>query len=236
MTTLSESTTPLAVSEWDPYRGAVIVLGTATLLGTVAAIVVGRSWGNVVFLDLAVTMAIASAILLEIAVLQTARERPTAWNHVAAALEGTAPPDTTEAQFSPPADRLSTLAARLAILKRRLPHWLSRIRQSDKAGLRTAVVGFAAIWAVTFFTRELYFLPGQTALIGAGACVLAAAMAAVATHYLIEIDSPRFPEAPALAQATRVIAWALLLTAASVGLAWAAGLGPSALFTPRCCC
>jgi regulator of protease activity HflC (stomatin/prohibitin superfamily) len=214
------------MSERDPYRGAVIVLGSATLLGAVAALIAGRAWGNVVFLDLAVTMAIATAILIEIALLQAARERPATGNHVAAALKGTAPPDTAEAQVSPPADRLSILATRLAVLRRRLPYWFSRIRQSDKAGVRTAVVGFAAIWAVTFFNRELYFLPGQMALVGAGACVLATAMAAVATHYLMEIDSPRFPEAPVLARATRVIAWALLLTAASVGLAWAGRSGP----------
>ena len=52
-------------------------------------------------------------------------------------------------------------------------------------------------------------------------------MTAVATHYLMHIDSPRFPEAPALARAARVIAWVLVLAGASVALAWAGRTGPS---------
>jgi hypothetical protein len=79
MNTVSESAPPLAVSERDPYRGAVIVIGLATLAGAAIALVAGRAFGNLVFLDVAVTMTIATGVLAEIAVMQTTRSRPTPW-------------------------------------------------------------------------------------------------------------------------------------------------------------
>jgi regulator of protease activity HflC (stomatin/prohibitin superfamily) len=225
MNTVSEATAPIAASERDPYRGAVIVIGTATALTAVTAVVAGRAWGNGVLLDLAATMAIATAVLAEVAVMQAARDRPSSWSDVAAAL-GTpsteAAPQASEAEH----EGHPTIAARVSAFMRRLQPWLARIRRSDRGGVRAAIVGFLSIFAVTRFGGELYFPPGQMALIAAGACLLAAAMAAVATHYLMHIESPRFPEAPLLARAARVSAWVLVLAAASVALAWAGRAGP----------
>lgn len=225
MNTVSESTAPLSVSARDPYRGAVIVIGTATLLGAVAAVVAARDWGNVVFLDLAATLAIATAVLTEVALLQAARDRPSSWTDVASAL-GAAP--AAAAPETPGAERDSspTIVERLMIVAGRLQSWLLRLRTSDKGGVRVALLGVVAIVVVTRFSRELYFLPLQTALLGAGACLLAAAMAAVATHYLVHIESPRFAEAPALARAARIVAWVLVLAAASVAFASAGRATP----------
>ena len=50
-----------------------------------------------------------------------------------------------------------------------------------------------------------------------------ATLAAVATHYLIQIDEAEFPEAPGLAQGARVLAWTLVFAAntGSVLIPWA---------------
>ena len=64
-------------------------------------------------------------------------------------------------------------------------------------------------------------LTWQMAAMGAGACLLAGVLSAVATHYLKEIDAAQFAEAPGLAQGARVVAWMFALATASIGLAWA---------------
>jgi regulator of protease activity HflC (stomatin/prohibitin superfamily) len=226
MNTVSESAPPLVISERDPYRGAVVVIASATLLGAATAVLTGRAWGNPVFLDLAVTMTIATAVLAEIAIVQTARDRPTTWNELAGALAVSSPAPSPDVETQTATDLRSLWTARLVAATTRLTRWLTRVRQSDRVGLRAAVIGFGAMWGVTRFGNELYFLPPRTAAIGFGTCVLAAAMAAVTTQYLAHIDSPRFPEAPGLARAARVVGWLFVLAGASVVLAWGAQPAP----------
>src|SRR5471030_815303 len=84
MTTVAEPTTPL--TERDPYRGAVIVLASAAILGSAIAIAVGMAWGNRVLLDLAVTLAICSGVLAEVAMTRSARTKPPAESDYASTL------------------------------------------------------------------------------------------------------------------------------------------------------
>ena len=58
------------------------------------------------------------------------------------------------------------------------------------------------------------------AVIVAGLFLVAAGLAATAAHYLASVDPVHFPEGPALRKGSRTVAWLLLMTALSVGIAW----------------
>jgi regulator of protease activity HflC (stomatin/prohibitin superfamily) len=218
--TLLDSTDALATSERDPYRGVVIVLLIAASVGMAAAFVAGVTWANRVLLDVSVTLGLSAGILAGVAMSQAARVRSATYDDLASQLDRLAGP-VPLAPHEPPPDETSTVTVRLASAMNRFSRWFRRFSGSDTLGMRIAAGGLVAMGLVWFFNRPLVLLTWQVAATGGAACLLAAAIAAVAVHYLGEIDPEKFPEARGLAQGARMVAWVLVLGAASIGLAWA---------------
>ena len=80
------------------------------------------------------------------------------------------------------------------------------------------ILAIGATWSTTLFTVSLTTL---VAAIAAGVCLIAAGLAATAVRYLADIEPTRLPEAPEFCRGARVVAWILVVAAASIGIEWA---------------
>jgi hypothetical protein len=72
----TNSSAPLPGPSLDPYRGVVFVLLALALLGTAGALAGGATFPDPLLLDTAVTLGIATGILVGVALAQAARARP----------------------------------------------------------------------------------------------------------------------------------------------------------------
>jgi len=213
-------------SRRDPYRGVVIVLFTAAVLGMAGAIAGGMQLSDPVLLAVALTLGLSASVLTGVAVSQAMRLRPPQRAEISLSLALAEPPpaDAAESEASQDAApelrvaaklraRLTTVSRGLA-LRYRGGQALVRIRRG------TAVAGAIAIWML-MGSEALGFPPHPApAAIAAALCLIAAGIAATAVRYLGDIEPSRLPESPALRRGARVVAWMLVLAALSVGLAW----------------
>ena len=85
----------------------------------------------------------------------------------------------------------------------------------------TAVAGAPVLLSVLMFSLPQNQPTPLLAGVIASGCLLAAGSAAIAARYLGQIDALELPEAPALCQGARLVAWVLGLAALSIGLVWA---------------
>jgi regulator of protease activity HflC (stomatin/prohibitin superfamily) len=199
----------------------IFVLLAIALLSTLGAFVGGMVFANPVLLDAAVILMLSSGVLLGVSVGQSARVRPPQGERELLILApeekpGTSPPsgDTPVAEDSEvkpsPAKAVVEIARRLGDLGA-----IGTIR------FVTAAAGVASL--VSVFLHEMFMIPPTplAAGIAAGLCLGGVGLAATAARYLAGIEPAQFPEAPGLCRGARVVAWTLVMSAVSMGLAFA---------------
>jgi regulator of protease activity HflC (stomatin/prohibitin superfamily) len=85
----------------------------------------------------------------------------------------------------------------------------------------TAVAGAFASAALLFRNGSATPLDPLAAGVAAALCLSAAGLAGTAVRYLADVELARLPEGPGLLRGGRIVAWILVLAAASMGLEWA---------------
>jgi membrane protease subunit HflK len=205
-------------------------------LGVAVTLAGGRLLGNKTLLDAAVTLGLSGAMLVGVLVAQAMRAKPPATEPeppdtppVLAVATQEPPPETAgeEAgvatqlfpELSKPAPRTNILPS-LMELEARSRRWL---RSLGVLGIIRLVAAIADVVAtVTVLKYKAFTLTPTPLMAGvmAAACLIAAAMEAAAAKYLSELDPAGFPESTGLARAARVTAWALVLSAISIGFEW----------------
>lgn len=211
---------PSSHSERDPYRGVVIVLLVASIAGMAGALEAGLTLGNPVLIDTAVTLGLAAGILIGIAWMQATRLKPPKPESTTPGV--TAPPDAEAPDETPvaPEGLRARAIARLSDLRAPLRRWYGKAAQIGFIRLGTAIAGITAIGMVSRLDLSISIPSLLWPAAAVGVCLVAAGLAATAAHYLGSAEPARFPETPALCRGARVVAWLMLLTAASIGLAW----------------
>ena len=207
----------------DPYRGVVVVLLGATLVGMAGTLVGRRMLPNPFLLDIALTLGIAAGVLFGVALAQMARSIPPRASK--AKLPAT-DPQSAEAiedqEASPdgksPADKETQKGLTLLVHFAGMPQ-IPDLELLDLVRIGTALAGLAAI--VFVVGRGASAPTPLAAVIGAILCLAAAGLSATAARYLADIDAGRFPEAPGLCRGARVLVWVFLAGVLSYGLAWA---------------
>ena len=209
---------PPARPERDPYRGVVIVLLAAALAAMVGGFEAGLKLGNPVPIDAALTLGLAAAMLIGVVWTQAARLK--------------APKPEPEAEGPSPEAQIVLFAvqgirakaiARLRDLRASLSRWFPKAEEVGFIRLGAAIGGIIGISYVSRLDLYVAIPTPPWALIVAALCVVAAALAATAAHYLGGVEPARFPESPALCRGSRVVSWLMLLCAASIGLSWRGG-------------
>lgn len=207
----------------DPYRGVVIVLLVAAIVGMAGAFETGLRLGNPVLIDAAVTLGLAAGILIGVARAQLTRMQPPKQAPEEAPAPEPPPevPESTKPGAAYEKIRLRTIAI-LRDLRARLPlwPWYQKAEQIGFIRLGTSLAGVIAIWSVLRLDLYLPVPTPKWAEIVAGLFLVAAGLAATAAHYLTSVDPVQFPEGPELRKGSRTVAWLLLIAAVSVGIAW----------------
>ena len=220
---------PSAESNQNPYRGPVLVLLASAFLGTGGALVAGLLLANPVVLDAAVSLGLATGVLIDVLESQIARAKPPKSDAgppiPVPAEKPEAPAETPastepETPASPEADgRKQSLLQRVGAAWHWL--WLHNLGTKEIVRIGTATAGFAVIAILLLF----HFAPTPMAPLMAGTVAAlflgASGLAATAAHYLAGIDSAWLPEAQSLCRGARVLAWILASAAVSIGIEWA---------------
>lgn len=228
----TEPPPPRSDSSQDHYVGVIIFLVAAALFGAVAAVVGGVLLANAVLFDVAVTLVLATGVLIGVATAQTAiRRAPAAKNDVEIDSATPEADAETEAEVEAGAEqaaeaasvsrgRVPELASRLKALPISSRRWLKDLGPVGIVRVGTGIAGVLAI-AFLLLLGLPVITPSPLALVIAAAfCLGGAGVAAIAARYLGEIDSANFPEAAGLCRGARMTAWILVLAAVSVGLEW----------------
>lgn len=206
----------------DPYRGVVFVLLAMAILGMAGALAGNGLLANPLLLDTAVTMWLATGILLGVAVAQSLRARPPKSpepsQEAIAGEPANAGADQDTSGGQAPPDAGGSEAPNPHVRGWRLPH-LVELESITLVRAGTFALGAVAILLVVQGSTAT---PAPlTAGIAAVICLAAAGLSGTAARYLAGIDPSRFPEAPGLCRGARVTGWIFVLTALSFGLAWA---------------
>ncbi len=212
---------PRAESNQNPYRGPVLVLIASAFLSTGGALVAGLLLANRVVLDAAVSLGLATGVLIDVLESQIARAKPPKSDAGPPIPVPAEKPETpAETPATPEADGpkqslLQGVGAAWHWL------WLHNLGTKEIVRIGTAIAGFAVIAILLLFN----FAPTPVAPLMAGIVAAlflgAAGLAATAAHYLADIDSAWLPEAQSLCRGARVLAWILASAAVSIGLEWA---------------
>ncbi|HEY7059413.1 MAG TPA: SPFH domain-containing protein [Vicinamibacterales bacterium] len=229
---------PDAQAAPNQYRGVVVTLLVTAIAGFMAGVVTGILLGNPVVLEMAVTLLIATGVLVGVVMSRPGLRRreqdlfqsgSSGEDHDAqraSAVEPLSePPDLPVRQSFPQSSAAghagSDLADRFAgtPARERATDWRALIRRYVRVA--TAATSAVAIVSVWLFGVMPVPLEPLTAALAACACLAAAGLAATAVRYLADIANPTFPESHALAQAARIVAWIAGLAGASIGLQWA---------------
>jgi len=226
----------------NSYRGVVLVLIAAALLGAVGAYAGGRMLSNPVLFDAAVTMILATGMLIGVVIAMTARSRVSKVGQLPSIPEPDAAPEppahpavsveAAEKNGAPAGQSASIEVGPLEVLRARLrsrgdearvwiERWLRTLGVLRIVRIGTAIAGVLAIGLVVGLDFLSIGLSLLVAGIAAGLCLVAAGLAATAAHYLAGIEPARFPEGPWLRRGARVVGWIFVLAAVSIGLAWA---------------
>ncbi len=216
-------------SSRDPYRGVVLVLFGAAILGVAGGVVGGRQLTDPVLYAVAVTLGLSAGVLAGVAKAQAMRQAPPPKVEVAVtqALEEPPPPDLmdgSEAESEPKAaaspDLVGQVRTWFAIVSSKGASWYRGRGTLGAIRLGTATAGAIAILYLVLRDDSGYPPYPWPAGIAAAACLIAAGIAATAVRYLGEIDPTAFPESAALRRGARSVAWMLGLAALSIALAW----------------
>ena len=216
---LSEGPAPPASgSHRDPYRSVVLVLLAAALLGVAGAIVATAMTSDMVLLQLAITLYFAVGILTGVATAQSERAR-TARAEIASSEPPPGPADGASESQAPRKIEPSILIRRLKVVWEGWRQWFKGLGVLGIIRVSTATAGALVLLSILMFTLpENRPTPLLTGVIASG-CLMAAGLAAIAARYLEQIGALELPEAPALCQGARLLAWVLGLAALSIGLA-----------------
>jgi hypothetical protein len=190
----------------DPYRGVILVLLLAALVGTAAAIVGGVMTSNAVLFEVAITLGLAAGILTGVAMAQSARARLTASDQP---IPQPAPADAEaeSAVQSPQKLEPSILIRRLKLICTRGRQWLQTLGALGSIRVGTAIAGTIAGFSILMLKLpENRPDPLLAGVIGS-VCLLAAGLAAIEARYLGQIDLTQLPEARGLCQGWPVLAW-----------------------------
>ena len=218
---IPDGPSPPLDSTRNPYRGVVFVLLLSALLGTVAAAVGGFLLVNSVLLDVAVTLGLATGILIGVAAAQIVRARPPKRNEETSSPEPVAETGTPALPEESSKWDIAKLNPRLTAARDWISSRLVNLGAMGIIRVGTAVAGAIGILLVPRpAIPEISPTPILTG-IAAAICLGAAGLAAMGARYFAGIDAERLPESPWLCRGARVIAWILVLGAVSVGLEWA---------------
>jgi membrane protease subunit HflK len=209
-------------SSRDPYRASILVLVAASLLGAAGSVAAIRWIANPVLMDVTLTLGIAACVLIAVAFAQTMRLK------LPEAKEEIWEPDLTAPGEPLPGTRgqsfktVSRFWARLRSVSVLIWQWL-RDPEEELLLARVAIgpLGLVAILYVLLRTARMtltFPLAARYLWIAAALLLTASGLAAVTARYLAQIEPARFPEALGLCRGARVVAWILLLAAASMGL------------------
>ena len=195
----------------DPYLGVLLVLLAASLLGTAAAAAGGLMLGSKVWLDAAVTLGISTGWLVGVAINRSRGTLPKAHG---ADVSGRVRRTVEESRTRRGLDRLA--------ISGWIFRWVRERAATRPAGFWVGASGAAAISVVLLTKVPAVSLSAGSSWAAAALWLVASGLAATAAGYLADIDQARFPEGQVLARAARLVAWVLVVSAASTLLMWAA--------------
>ncbi len=203
----------LPLSTRDPYRGVILTLSLGAVLGAVFAFKAGLSLPHQVLLAAGTTLVLQAGVLVGVAVAQHLRARP---------ITGRVPLPSSIAD-----EKEILLDTKAQRFRRQLTVLVGGIKQRLRAfpvllGVRTAVLVVGVLCIAVLATMTVIVkrpMPWSAGIVGA-LCVVGAGIAIVWIRYLNSIHPESLPEAPGLQQWGRIVAWVLVLTAASMGLSW----------------
>jgi regulator of protease activity HflC (stomatin/prohibitin superfamily) len=216
------------------YRGVIVVLFGVSLLGAAVAYFGGMRLEDPVLLDAAVTLGISAGVLAGVAVAQRERRKAlqpaetielTLTPNPPESLEPLPlPPSEPEEDAEKPRDLIEAVRTffvqampRLRDLRLRLADRLPHPGVIRSIAFATAAFG---VLATTVLRTEFYMPTPLMAGIGVALCLAAAGLAATVVRYFAVLDRDALPEAVGLCRGARVVAWILVLAAASIGLGW----------------
>jgi len=213
---------PPSDSTRNPYRSVVLALLLAALPGAVLAAVGGYMLMNSVLLDIAITLGLATGMLIGVAVAQTIRVRPPQRNEETfSGTELIAEQKAVEPPEPLPKWDAAKLSPRLTAARAWISSRIRNLKPIEAIRVSTVAAGAAGIvFVVRPIIPEWSPAPGVLAVAGA-LCLGAAGLAAMGARYFASVDADRLPEAPWLVRGARVVAWILLLGAVSIGAEWA---------------
>ena len=207
-------------SNRDLYRGVVIVLTLASILGTAGAVWGGVELANPVLFDMAVTLGFAAGILIGVAVAQATRAVKPQSHHEVASVAPPEQAEATEKADVSPTRNFFGLASRIRTARVLVRRWSKNL---GLIGMVRIAAGTAGALAIGFLLL-LGILPVNPAalILGITAAIFlgGAGLAATAARYLSEIEPTQFPEAPGLCRGARMVGWILVIGAISIGLEW----------------
>jgi regulator of protease activity HflC (stomatin/prohibitin superfamily) len=196
----------------DRYRGVIVVLLTLSGVATVFAAIAGARLANPILLDAATSLGLGSGLLIGVVFAQIARARP-----MYRPLER----DPKPAEDAPPT-RTSDPAGPAPVTRGFAWFRASSFREFnhlDNTRIGTASVGLLAIVSLLLHDFPPAVPPIVESALGAGSCLIGAALAATAVRYLTAMQASELPEAAALTRGARILTWALVLAALGIGLA-----------------
>ena len=207
----------------DKYRGVVFVLMAATVLGSAGATAGAVMLSQPVLLDVALTLGIATFVLVGVAVAQGFRARSMAIDPAAMTesyqerFEQETPASTSDNSSS---RSRSKLAARFVALSTRTKRWFRDLGAIGRIRVGTGIAGLFGIFFLFRMSSPAATPTVIVALSLAVGCLVASGLAAIAVRYLADVDRSSFPEAPGLCRGARVVAWVLGAASAAEVLAW----------------
>jgi regulator of protease activity HflC (stomatin/prohibitin superfamily) len=230
----------------DPYRAVVLVLAAAAFAGMLLTAVSGFLLGNPVVVDAAVSLLLATGVLVGVSLAQTARARPpkipvsvlSSEAQVAIAV-ATAPVTVAALEpFERPDLEASTREPTGPAAPPRFAGWLAvllnaalwtrdsfhKLMEMGTVSVQIAIVGAVGVLFMLLVEFLAEVLTWQSAAVGVMAALAGAGLAATAARYLGGIDAGQLPEGPFLLRGARVTAWVLVTAAFAIVLQWAAQL------------
>lgn len=203
------SQSPTAQSTPDPYRGVIIVLLVLAFLGMAGAVAGGLLLGTPLLLDAAVSLEIATAILIGVVLARSDRAvSRTQHEPVWRSAQPVRPGSSTDIG-TPGVDEEEPWPLR----------WytgLDRLRKLRIWACVAGVIGLSLAFPLGFASTSPAPL---LAAVGGMLCIGAAGLAFIAARYLADIAPEQFLDAPGLCRGARLVGWILISAAAAIGLA-----------------
>lgn len=212
---------PASGSDRNPYQAVLLALLLAAIFGIVVAVIGGYLLMNPVLLDIAVTLGVASGILVGVIAAQITRARPAKGDEEDSSEEPIAKPETSAIREGAPKYDDAKISPRLTAVRSWVETRLRKLELIETIRVGTASAGIAGIFFVIRPTLPESPPPPIVAGIASALCLGAAGLAAMAARYFATIDADRLPESSWLCRGARVVAWMIVLGAISVGLEWA---------------